>query len=399
MYETQITRLADLLVEFGANVQPDQIVAVGSELGKEPLTRAIAASAYRRGARFVEVSYSDPHIKRARILNQNADKLQEYPSWFGHRMLEIGAQKCARVALSGPVEPHLLDDLDQKLVGQEKSTPMKEGGEVMNARSTNWTIGPCPTVGWAKLVYPEAENDDAALAKLWSEIEHVCRLDADDPVAAWRERIDQLVAAADAMTAQRFDALHFVGEGTDLTVGLLPTSKWIMAKFETADGLAHMPNIPSEEVFTTPDPTRTNGVVRSTKPLVVGGTIVKGLVVEFTEGRVTRLDADQGADALRALVDRDAGAARLGEVALVDGAGRIGPLGTVFYDTLLDENAASHIALGNGFQFAVDGDDVARVNSSEIHIDFMIGSSEMHVYGVRVDGTEVPALIEGEWKV
>jgi len=179
------------------------------------------------------------------------------------------------------------------------------------------------------------------------------------------------------------------GPGTDLTVGLLPTSKFIMAKFETADGLQHMPNIPSEEVFTTPDPARTEGVVKSTKPLVVGGTIVEGLEVEFRAGRVVRLDADQCADALRALVARDEGASRLGEVALVDGAGRIGPLGTVFYDTLLDENAASHIALGNGFQFAVESaDDIARVNNSEIHIDFMIGSPEMHIYGTRTDGTE-----------
>jgi aminopeptidase len=397
-HERHIELLADLLVKVGANVQEGQIVAVGSEVGKEPLTRAIAATAYRTGAKFVDVTYTDPHIKRARILNSKPDRLGDVPSWMGEKMLQLGEQRCARVGLSGPVEPHLLEDLDQSLVGRERSQPLVEAGKVLNDRTTNWTVGPCPTIGWAQLVHPQLEDADAALDRLWEQIVHVCRLDTVDPVGAWQERMEQLDRAARAMDARGFDALHFEGEGTDLTVGLLPSSSWLLAKFQTADGLTHMPNIPSEEIFTSPDPLRTDGVVRSTKPLVVGGTIVKDLEVEFRGGSAVRIDASSGADALRALTARDPGAARLGEVALVDGEGRIGPLDTVFYDTLLDENAASHIAFGNGFDFAVGDEHRSRVNQSEIHIDFMIGSPQMHVTGITASGERVPVLIEGEWK-
>jgi len=263
-------------------------------------------------------------------------------------------------------------------VGRDKSQALREAGKVVNERTTNWTIGPCPTPGWARLVHPDLAPE-AALAKLWEEIVHVCRLDEDDPVAAWRARMATLVAVAGRLTEARFDALHFEGPGTDLTVGLLPSSRWVSAAFETVDGIPHAPNLPSEEVFTTPDPERVEGVVRATKPLLVGGATIRGLTVRFEGGRAVGIDAEQGAETLRELTRHDDGGARLGEVALVDREGRIGPLGTVFYDTLLDENAASHIALGRGFDFAVGEEDVARVNDSLIHIDFMIGGDDVDV--------------------
>jgi aminopeptidase len=241
-------------------------------------------------------------------------------------------------------------------------------------------------------------SDDEALARLAEQILHVCRLDEDDPVAAWQERSDFLVAMADQVTERRFDALHFEGPGTDLTVGLLPSTRFMAARFETVEGIEHMPNLPSEEVFGAPDPQRTSGVVRATKPLVVSGSIIKGLEVEFRDGKAVRIEADEGAEVLRGYAARDEGASRLGEVALVDGEGRIGKLETVFFDTLLDENAASHIALGESYRFTAGEQDHPRLNHSSIHVDFMIGGDDVSVTGLK-DGERVPVLRGGAWQI
>jgi aminopeptidase len=265
-------------------------------------------------------------------------------------------------------------------------------------RTTNWSIVPAPTLPWAQLVHPDLEGE-AALTRLWEEIAHVCRLDEEDPVAAWAQRFGVLEGVAERLTERRFAALHFSGPGTDLRVGLLPSSRWIAARLETVDGIVHLPNLPSEEVFTTPDPEQVEGVVRATKPLDLGGTTVRGLEVRFEGGRAVDLRAESGGEALRARTERDEGAARLGEVALVDREGRIGPLDTVFYDTLLDENAASHIALGRAYSFTVDESDVARANESAIHIDFMIGGEDVAVTGVTTDGEERPVLVDGRWQI
>ena len=320
------------------------------------------------------------------------------PSWYGERILALGDQRAARIGLSGSVAPGLLDGLDPARAGRDQLPFVRETGIVVNAATTNWTISPCPTPGWAKQVHPDLD-DDAALARLWEQVVHVCRLDEDDPRAAWRERIDALVAAAEALSARRFAEVHFEGPGTDLHVGLLPTSKWICARFQTVDGIGHMPNLPSEEVFSAPDPQRVDGVVAATKPLDLQGTIVEGLRVRFEGGRVVQIDADANADALRARIQLDEGASRLGEVALVDRQGRIGPLDTVFYDTLLDENAASHVALGNAYAFCVEDADRSRLNTSAIHIDFMIGGDDVGVTGVTGDGERVPVLRDGDWQL
>jgi aminopeptidase len=390
--------LADLIVSFGANVQPGQIVAIGSEPGKEPLTRAIAEAAYRRGAKFVDVSVFDVHIKRARALHAAEDTLGFVPPWYGDRVLALGEHRCARISLSGPVAPGIMDDVDPSRLGKDMLPAVKESVIVLNQRSTNWTVSPCPTQEWAKLVHPELEPAEAS-ARLWEQIAHVCRLDEPDPVQAWRDRLEALRQAAAKLDACRFDAVRFEGPGTDLTIGLLPTSRWLSATFETVDGIVHAPNIPTEEVFTTPDPMRAEGHVTSTKPLFVSGAVVEGLRVRFEGGRAVKIDADKGADTLRALAARDEGASRLGEVALVDREGRIGPLGTVFYDTLLDENQASHLAIGQAYQEGVGDDaDRERVNQSEIHVDFMIGGDDVDVTGLTASGDAVPVLRGGSWQ-
>jgi len=391
-----VARLADLAVGFGANVQEGQVVAVGCEPGKEYMTRAIAESAYRRGARFVDVTWFDPWVKRARIAHAHEDTLDFVPSWYGERMLALGDQRAARIGLSGPSAPGLLDDLDPVRAGRDRLPTVKESGKVVNDRSTNWTIVPCPTPAWAALVYPDAAEEEA-LAALDERIVHVLRLDEEDPIRAWSERAETLVGAARRLTERGFDALHYEGPGTDLTVGLLPGATWQAARFETIEGVTHMPNLPTEEVFTTPDPRRAEGHLTASMPLVlIDGTVVRNLRMRFEGGRAVQVDADSAQDVMRTIVERDEGAARLGEVALVDDEGRIGKLGTVFYDTLLDENAASHIAIGQGFPFLLE--DPAKANESQIHIDFMSGSPDLAVTGITADGERVPVL-KGAWQL
>jgi aminopeptidase len=391
--------LAELIVRFGANVQPGQIVALGSEPGKEPLARAVAEAAYRAGAKFVDLTVFDVHIKRARALHADPETLGFVPPWYGERMRTLGRERAARIMLSGPVAPHIMEGVDPALQSRDMLPAIRESIEVVNERTTNWTIGPCPTPGWAELVHPDLDPD-LALGRLWEQIAHVCRLDAPDPVAAWEDRFARLLEVGRTLGQLALDAVRFEGPGTELTVGMLGSSRWLCADFATATGLVHHPNLPSEEVFTTPDPQRVEGVVRSTKPLFTSGRLITGLRIDFQGGRVVRMDADEGVETLRGLAQRDPGAGRLGEVALVDGAGRIGPLDTVFYDTLLDENAASHIALGQGFTFAIEGErDLERVNGSEIHIDFMIGGEDVAVTGVTREGRDVPLLRDGAWQI
>jgi aminopeptidase len=400
MDDVTLARLAELAVDFGANVQPGQIVSLSGAPGKEYLVRAIAEQAYRRGAKFVDVSWFDPWVKRARIEHAPDDTLEFVPPWYGERLLALGRERSAAITLSGPVAPALLDDLDPVRAGRDRLPAVRESGEVVSRRELNWTILPCPTPAWAKLVHPDLD-DGAALAKLEEQIVHVLRLDEEDPVAVWKQRADTLIGAADRLTERGFDALHYSGPGTDLTVGLLPGVGWMAARFETAEGITHMPNLPTEEVFTTPDPSRVDGYVASSKPLVlVDGTVVRDLRVRFEGGRAVQLDSSTAQETMRTIIARDEGAARLGEVALVDREGRIGALDTVFYDTLIDENAASHLALGRGFPFLADGEATAgRMNESDIHIDFMIGRPDLTVTGITRDGDRVPVLVDGSWRL
>jgi len=396
--DDRFAALAALAVH-GANVQPGQVVAIGAYLGQEELVRAIAAEAYRRGAVFVDVQYFDPLVKRARIEHADPDTLDFVPSWHGARVDALGERHDARIHLAGATYPGALDGLDPALAGRDQLPYVKEIPRIVGERTTNWTIVPCPHPAWAGLAHPEL-NADAAYAKLWDELWHVLRLDEPDPLRAWDERMVTLRRNAETLTARRFDAIELKGPGTDLTLGLLPTATWWAADFTTVDGLRHFPNLPTEEVFTTPDPERTAGHVTATKPLVFrDGTIVRGLRVRFENGRAVDIDAEENDAALRSQTELDEGAVRLGELALVDGEGRIGPLGTIFYDTLLDENAASHIALGSGFEFLVDDEDAPRVNTSGTHIDFMIGSDDLDVTGVTATGEHVAILRGGAWQI
>ena len=399
MDDATLARFADLVVGFGANVQDDQIVSITCEPGKEYLVRALAASAYRHGARFVDITWFDPWVKRARVELAREETLSFVPPWYGERVKALGEHRAARIALSGPIAPGLLSDLDPVRAGRDRLPAVKEGIQVVNDRTTNWTIAPCPQPAWAGLVFPDLPADEG-LVRLEHELLHVLRLDEEDPIAVWHARADALVSVAERLSERRFDALHYEGPGTDLTIGLLPSSGWRAARFQTVDGIEHMPNLPTEEVFTTPDPERADGTVTATKPLVlVDGTVVRDLVVRFEGGRAVDVRAGQGGETLATIAQTDEGASRLGEVALVDREGRIGSLGTIFYDTLLDENAASHIALGQAYAFTAGEEDRERVNRSGIHVDFMIGGDDVDVSGITPDGSQVPVLRGGAWQV
>jgi aminopeptidase len=395
-----LDRYADLIVSVGANVQPDQVVVVEALPEAQPLVAAIARKAYGRGARYVEASYFDANVKRIRAELAPEGSLDWVPPWLGRRLLEIGELNGARIVLVPLVPPGLLDGVDPARAGRDRLPTVKESLQTVEDKSIAWTISPFPTRSWAELVHPGVPADEA-LDLLWEDIAHVCRLDEPDPAHAWNERIDQLWQVATRLDALDLDALRFEGPGTDLTVGLLPTSRFAkeLGASHTRTGVRHVPNLPTEEVYTTPDPERTSGVVTATKPLDIAGSIVTGLRVRFENGRAVQIDADANAEILRARCAVDDGASRLGEVALVDGESRIGKLGRTFFTTLLDENAASHIAVGDAYAWPVDEPDRPRINESAVHVDFMIGSSEVSVTGTTKAGETVPILRGGAWQI
>lgn len=398
-YADLTRRLADLIVGCGANVQPGQIVHVTTFLGNEDLTREVTRAAYQRGASWVDVLSTDLYVKRERLLHADPDTLEFVPQWLIDRLNWLADEGGARISLAGLSQPDALDGVDPALAGRDLLPYVPNLGEVINRNTTLWCVAPCPTLAWAKVVYPELPETEA-YDKLWQVIAHMCRLDEPDPAAAWQTRSDQLKAIAGRLTDRRFDAIRLHGPGTDVTVGLLPSSRWLAGGHTRRDGLPYMANLPTEEMFTSPDPLRVDGHVTSTRPLEVFGARIDGIRVEFSGGRAVRLDAEVGGDALRGIAATDDGASRLGELALVDGEGRIGPLGTTFHVTLLDENAASHIALGSAYEVGVESDeDKRRTNRSKIHVDFMIGSPELDVDGLDANGSAVPLLRNGAWQI
>jgi aminopeptidase len=396
-----LQRYADLIVSVGANVQPDQVVVVEALPEAQPLVAAIARAAYDRGARYVEPFYFDANVKRIRSERAPDGTLDWVPPWLGKRILGIGELNGARIVLVPLVPPGLLDGVDPARAGLDRLPTVRESLQTVEDRSIAWTLSPYPTAAWAKVVFPDAPPREA-LELLWRDVAHVCRLDEPDPAAAWNERIDQIWQVARRLDALELDTLHFGGPGTDLTVGLLPSSRFAKegGASHTRTGVRHVPNLPTEEVFTTPDPERTSGVVTATKPLDVAGSLVTGLRVRFEGGRAVEIDAGSNAETLRARCSVDDGASRLGEVALVDGESRIGKLGRTFFTTLLDENAASHVALGDAYSAPVgDPGDLPRINTSSVHIDFMIGSAEVEVTGTTKSGDTMRILRGGAWQI
>ena len=391
----RLERYAELAVRVGANVQPRQLVAVSASVEHAPLARAVARAAYRAGARYVDVRYADQHIRRAMIERAPDAALSWTPPWLLTMTRQLGEEHAAIVAITGAAEPELLADLPGERVGRAR---MREvGEEVMrqtNERLNNWTVIACPNEGWARQVFGEPDVE-----RLWDVVLRCIRLDEDDPVEAWRSHVAALSARAAVLNELHLDAVRFHGGGSDLTVGLLPESRWLGANGLRYDGLPYVANIPTEEVFTTPDARRTSGTVRATRPLPLAGKIVRGLVLRFEEGRIVHVDADENADVVRGQLASDERAPYLGEVALVDGTSRVGRAGWTFFDGLFDENAACHLAFGGCYLECLEGNRaVEGANESSVHTDFMIGGPGVAVDGVATDGTVIPLLRADVWQ-
>ena len=394
-------RYAELAVRVGANVQPGQDVVVTCLVEHAEIARAVARESYRAGAKHVLVLYGDLHLRRAAIELGPEDELGWSPPYLLDWYRRWGEERPAVISLTGNPSPDLLADLDPMLVGRAEPRELRAVVlEHIGAARINWTIVAAPTSGWAMQVFGEPD-----LERLWGAVAAATRLTEPDPVAAWRDHAATLQARADALNARAFDAIRFIGPGTNLMVGLIAGGRWRSATFRTEFGIEHVPNLPTEEVFTSPDWRRAEGIVRSTMPLIAAGTRVDGLEARFEDGKIVEVNATAGADIIRQLLATDAQAPHLGEIALVDGASAVKKTGLVFHDTLFDENATCHIAFGSGLPESVEGASrlsadeqlALGINVSGVHTDFMIGGQEVDVDGLDVDGLATPLIRGDAW--
>jgi aminopeptidase len=391
--DERLERYAELAVRVGANVQEGQEVFIHGLVEHAELIRALTRQSYRAGASYVNVLYEDQHVRRAMIELGPDSALGYAPEWL--KALAQSTAGNAQIGTTGNPEPELLADLDGDRVS--RAIPL-EVAEIRLQHHReglfNWCGVGAPTEGWARQVLGEPDVE-----RLWELVAFCFRLDEPDPVVAWREHLDRLDARAAALTELRPDAVHYRGPGTDLTVGLLPTAHWGSARFETASGIDYVANMPTEEIFTTPDPRRAEGTLRSSMPLSHSGQLIRGLELAFEDGRIVHADAETGADIVRGHLASFENADRLGELALVTKESRVGQTGTLFFNTLFDENATCHIAYGFGIANAFSGKPDERMNVSNIHIDFMVGGPELEVDAVLADGTEVPLIRDEEWQL
>ena len=393
----RLRRLADLTVQVGANVQPDQLVVVNGFVENAPLIREVARAAYRAGARRVEPEFMDRHFTKAAV-ELGPEAWLDYSSPWSLTMADtLAAEKGCFIQVSGDPEPQLLAGLPGERVARSRPRELLERWyRLVSQQAVNWTIVPAPTVGWASQVFGRPDID-----ALWQAVEKAIRLDRPDPVAAWRQHIARLGRIAGALNERRLEAIRYRGPGTDLTVGLLPSSRWGAGALETTFDVTFVPNMPTEEVFTTPDRRRADGRIRATRPLDISGTLVRDLEFRFADGRIVEADATTGADLVRGQLDLDENASRLGEVSLVDASSEVGKLGLTFFNTLFDENATCHMAYGDGFDFCVtdEADRTAGLNKSSIHTDFMVGGPEVQIDGLEPGGGLVPVLRHNEFQL
>ena len=389
----RLERCAELAVRVGANVQPGQEVFVFPLVEHVELGRALVRQAYKAGASYVHTIYRDDHVRHA-LIGLGPDTALTYsPEW--EKQLVKAMEGNAQIGTMGRSEPQLLADLDGERIGRAIQVEIAEIVQQQHRdNSVNWCGVGAPNEGWATQVFGEPDVE-----RLWEKVAFCMRLDEPDPVGAWREQMARLDARAAALTALRPDALRYRGPGTDLTVGIFSTARWGSARFRTSSGIDYVANLPTEEIFTTPDPRRAEGTIRSSMPLSLGGQIIRGLELTFEDGRIVGVDAEEGADLVRSQLATNENADRLGEVALVTKESRVGQSGTLFFDTLFDENAACHIAYGMGLAYAFDGEPDPAINVCNIHIDFMVGAPELEVDAVLADGTEVPLIRSEEWQL
>jgi aminopeptidase len=404
---------AELAVKVALNLQPGQRLMIfgplangGASLEAAPLAREIAAAAYRAGSPLVETLYGDEAQQSIRFKHAPRESFGTFSAWLpqalsdhvraGHAVLSISAN-----------DPDLLQGQSPELVStllQATSREMRTFRELVSRNDTNWAIVAAASAGWAEKIFPGVATDKA-VSKLWDAIGRMCRLHMADPVAEWEKHLASLGARSEYLNAKRYSALKYTGPGTDLMLGLPEGHVWVSGRSTSQNGITFTANLPTEEVFTIAHKDRVDGTVRASKPLSYGSTLIDGFSVTFERGRIVKMTAEKNADTLQRLLDTDEGARRLGEVALVPHSSPISQSGLLYYNTLFDENAASHVALGNAYRFTMRGGtelsdaefERAGGNRSGVHVDFMIGSGELDVDGVLADGTREPLMRKGEW--
>jgi aminopeptidase len=398
--DARMRAFARLLVRTGINLNEGQELLLHAQHEHAPFVRAIAREAYAAGARFVDVAYADRWVQRAFVETASDEMLGWTPPWMVARLeraIEVGA---AIIGVSADSGAEVYEGLDGERLARARFRDFdRVWMEGIMGRRLAWSLVAYPTEGWAREALGEPDVD-----RLWDAFAHALRLDEPDPAAAWDTRLDDLQARARELTERAFTALRYRGPGTDLEVGLLEGGRWLAGRERTVHGQVHAPNLPTEEVFTSPHRERAEGTVRSTMPLALHGTIIEGLELRVAGGEIVEARATRGEDALRTELALDDGARRFGEVALVDASSRVGETGVIFNNTLFDENAAAHIAWGNALPWALD--DVpadqhlaAGLNQSATHTDFMVGSPEVEIDGVEPGGAAVALLREGIWQL
>lgn len=402
----KLDKLAEVAIKVGLQLQKGQDLVLTAPLVAVPLVRLITAHAYKAGASTVTTFYSDEETTLARYRHGHDASFDRAPNWLYDGMAKAYENGAARLAIAGD-NPLLLSEEDPAKVGRaNKATSIayKPALEHISNFDINWNICSYPNPSWAKLVFPDMPIEEA-VRKLADAIFAASRVDRDDPVAAWAEHNAELRKRSTWLNGERFSALHFTGPGTDLTVGLADGHEWHGGASTAKNGVTCNPNIPTEEVFTTPHALKVEGHVSSTKPLSHQGTLIDDIQVRFEGGRIVEAKASKGEAVLNKVLDTDEGARRLGEVALVPHSSPISASGVLFYNTLFDENASCHIALGqcyskcflDGASLSQDQIKAQGGNSSLIHIDWMIGSDKVDIDGIRADGSKVPVMRRGEW--
>ena len=405
-FDEKLDKLAEVAVRVGLGLQPGQELVMTASLDSVALARRITEHAYRAGASLVTTLFSDDEATLARYRYAPDASFDHAAKWLYEGMGAAFKNGAARLAIAG-ANPSLLSNEDPEKVSRANravSQAYRPALELITRHAINWTIVACATPAWAKVMFPD-DAPDAALARLWEAIFATSRIDRDDPVAAWKEHDAGLQRRAAMLNEKRYAALQYRGPGTDFRLGLADDHLWLGGGTTAGNGYYCIPNMPTEEVFTTPHNDRADGVATATKPLSHQGTMIEGIRVRFESGRIVEAHATRGEEVLRKLIDTDDGARRLGEVALVPHSSPIAHSGLLFYNTLFDENAASHIALGQAYSSCVrEGDKLTPeqlaakgANDSLIHVDWMIGSGEMDIDGITASGAAEPLMRKGEW--
>ena len=409
-FETMLDNYITILLTIGVNLQPDQTLVVGTpgrgvNLEIAGFVRSLAGKAYELGARDVRIEWDDPDLLRLRLAQAPEATLTETPTWKVKEFEELIAGNAALLAPYAPT-PDLLSDVDPQRVGLfEKTTraAFKSISEAIGSMKVAWTIGAVVTPTWARRVFPDLPEAEA-VERLWGYVFKAVHADTPDPVAAWREHLRQLAARVNFMNTARFAKLHYVAPGTALTIELPARHQWIAGSTTNAHGTTFVPNMPTEEIFTLPHRDGVSGTVRSTMPLNANGVTVEGISLTFDRGRIVEYSADAGYETLKEIIETDDGAHYLGEVALVPNESAVN-FGIPLYNTLFDENAACHLAIGRAYPFSLEGGDqmtpeqlaAAGVNTSLQHVDFMVGSPALHIDGETASGERVPVFRDGTW--